>query len=275
MLLSRLVKVSLPPSCRHVDNEAEFQKLSSTTCLTPKAKAAVLIRAHKIVVGERCLTHQTLRLTNVSDGLSRLPPIQLRPEGEPYKPSAPVQDVKSAIDNDGISPVPSRTSSTPTEMKDMSPSDPDATPLPTDPYDNPLERTPSALEPRGDTTVPQLTLTHSGQSPETSMLEEAMSDSVMTLQAPEDIPSTSATPPSKPSTSGADLILPIIIYAVVKSNPAQLASHLMYLRRYRSAICLTGEASYAIVNLTAVVEFLEHVAMVELGLGEDSDKVIR
>lgn len=157
----------------------------------------------------------------------------------------------------------------------MSPSDPDATPLPTEPYDNPLERTPSALEPRGDTTVPQLTLTHSGQSPETSMLEEAMSDSVMTLQAPEDIPPTSATPPSKPSTSGADLILPIIIYAVVKSNPAQLASHLMYLRRYRSAICLTGEASYAIVNLTAVVEFLEHVAMVELGLGEDSDKVIR
>jgi hypothetical protein len=38
---------------------------------------------------------------------------------------------------------------------------------------------------------------------------------------------------------------------------------------------LTGEASYAIVNLTAVVEFLEHVDMVELGLGEDSDKVIR
>jgi hypothetical protein len=107
------------------------------------------------------------------------------------------------------------------------------------------------------------------------MLEEAMSDSVMTLQAPEDVPSTTPTPPSRPSTSGADLILPIIIYAVVKSNPAQLASHLMYLRRYRSAICLTGEASYAIVNLTAVVEFLEHVDMVELGLGEDSDKVIR
>jgi hypothetical protein len=49
----------------------------------------------------------------------------------------------------------------------------------------------------------------------------------------------------------------------------------MYLRRYRSAICLSGEASYAIVNLTAVVEFLEHVGLAELGLGEDSDKVIR
>jgi hypothetical protein len=111
------------------------------------------------------------------------------------------------------------------------------------------------------------------------MLEEAMSDSVMTIHA-SDAASPSPTPPAnqssqKPSTSGADLILPIIIYAVVKSNPAQLASHLMYLRRYRSAICLTGEASYAIVNLTAVIEFLEHVDMVELGLGAESDKVIR
>ena len=177
---------------------------------------------------------------------------------------------------DDISPVPSNTPSTPTEMKNMSPTDPDATPHPMDLDENPLERTPSALGPRADSAVPQLTLNGSGQSPESSMLEEAMSDSVMTIQAPDDSPAVaSVSPPPKPSTSGADLILPIIIYAVVKSNPAQLASHLMYLRRYRSAICLTGEASYAIVNLTAVVEFLEHVAMVDLGLGENSDKVIR
>lgn len=74
-------------------------------------------------------------------------------------------------------------------------------------------------------------------------------------------------PEKKPTpTSGADLILPLIIFAVVKANPPQLASQLMYLRRYRSAICLAGEASYAIVNLTAVVEFLEHVQLSELGL---------
>jgi hypothetical protein len=163
----------------------------------------------------------------------------------------------------------------------MSPPDPDLdadeTPHPSD--KNPLDRTPSALEPIRDTSIPQLTITNPAQSPESSMLEEAMSDSVMTIHA-SDAASPSPTPPAnqssqKPSTSGADLILPIIIYAVVKSNPAQLASHLMYLRRYRSAICLTGEASYAIVNLTAVIEFLEHVDMVELGLGAESDKVIR
>lgn len=109
-----------------------------------------------------------------------------------------------------------------------------------------------------------------------------MSDSVMTIgPTPASAnASPTASPSSQPArprgqTSGADLILPIIIFAVVKSNPSQLASQLMYLRRYRSAICLSGEASYAIVNLTAVVEFLEHVGLAELGLGEDSDKVIR
>jgi len=104
-----------------------------------------------------------------------------------------------------------------------------------------------------------------------------MADSVMTVTA-QDTNATLSSQPNKaaqPSTSGADLILPIIIYAVVKSNPPQLASQLMFLRRYRSAICLTGEASYAIVNLTAVVEFLEHVDLAELGLGNESDKVIR
>jgi hypothetical protein len=265
------VKVCHPAELEQITDQAEFQKLSSTTCLTPKDKAAVLIRAHKIVVGKSLQATLGLQLI-MTDGLSSLPPIQLRPEGEPYKPSTPSN--LATPENDDLSPVSSNTPSTPTEMRDISPADPDATPLPTA-DENPLERTPSALDPRPDATVPQLTLTDSGQSPETSMLEEAMSDSVMTIHASESPAPASVPPPSKQSTSGADLILPIIIYAVVKSNPAQLASHLMYLRRYRSAICLTGEASYAIVNLTAVVEFLEHVAMVDLGLGEDSDKVIR
>jgi hypothetical protein len=114
-----------------------------------------------------------------------------------------------------------------------------------------------------------------------------MSDSVLTVTQSPSRPASpaAASPPivhaedkakpTKVATSGADLILPIIIYAVVRSNPPQLASQLMYLRRYRSAICLTGEASYAIVNLTAVVEFLEHVELSQLGLGDESGRVIR
>lgn len=218
------------------------------------------------------------------DGLASLPPIQLRPEGEPYKPAPSEENVEAVLSaSSSKHPSPSKTPST--ELRDLSSPDhdPDATPLSRGPSRDPFEdnldqneRTPSVFEARVGDSVPALTLTDPSQSPESSMIQEAMSDSVMTAH-PDTPTKQSTTPPSstKPSTSGADLILPIIIFAVVKSNPAQLASHLMYLRRYRSAICLTGEASYAIVNLTAVVEFLEHVDMAELGLGDHSDKVIR
>lgn len=219
------------------------------------------------------------------DGLASLPPVQLRPENEPYKPAPSKENVEAVLSASSSShPSPSKPPST--ELRDLrSPDldDPDATPLSREPSRDPFEeavdqneRTPSAFEARAGDNVPALTLTDPSQSPESSMLEEAMSDSMMTTRDTSAANPPPAAPAStKPSTSGADLILPIIIFAVVKANPAQLASHLMYLRRYRSAICLTGEASYAIVNLTAVVEFLEHVDMADLGLGGDSDKVIR
>jgi hypothetical protein len=70
------------------------------------------------------------------------------------------------------------------------------------------------------------------------------------------------------------LLLPLAIFSIVKSNPRRLVSQLLYVQRYRSAICLSGEASYAIVNLTAVVEFLENVDLAELGL-TSTEKVMR
>jgi hypothetical protein len=140
------------------------------------------------------------------------------------------------------------------------------------------ESTPLAFQTSPERPVPHLILTESAdveaaspsaESPETARLQEAMTDSVLTVHAEPLSRDTSkssqiSTSAERPKgTSGADLILPIIIFAVVKANPPQLA------------ICLTGEASYALVNLTAVVEFLEHVDLAELGLGGDSDKVIR
>lgn len=273
----------------------EFQKLSLMTCITPKDKTAVLINAHKIVV----------------DGLSELPDIELRPEGEPYhKP----QEVSTAPSNASVDPtilkppalpIVSEGSLTPSR----SPVEPPTAPLSrnvsgssdmksnaSDPLSlvN-IEVPPHAVvvDPIIDQrpSTPRLTHDSESQQAELTPLQEALSDSVMTVSAapvpydslpfddaasvpPPNTSSDKQTKASKKSTSGADLILPIIIYAVVKSNPPQLASQLMYLRRYRSAICLTGEASYAIVNLTAVVEFLEHVNLSELGLGSDSDKVM-
>lgn len=95
-----------------------------------------------------------------------------------------------------------------------------------------------------------------------------------TTETQEDVSEKTSEEDKGTTASGADLILPLIIYSVVKSNPAHLASQLMYVRRYRSSILLRGDQSYAIVNLTAVVEFLEHVSLAELGLGSYSSRVL-
>lgn len=248
----------------------------------------------------------------IVDELALLPPIELRPEGEPYKPPditsphfpsdptiptellpVPIPSFTGAPSLD-VSPHSSRPSQSQLDTASRPPSQRMASgsasflsssPAGTDPltistsYNVDTEVNPASESDAdgiiGDTVEPKL--------------EEAMADSVLTVTGPrmsEDLFASSAAPDAslalaeitqsrRSGSSGADLILPIIIFAVVKSNPPQLASQLMYLRRYRSAICLTGEASYAIVNLTAVVEFLEHVEMADLGLGPEGDKVIR
>jgi hypothetical protein len=211
-----------------------------------------------------------------------MPPIELRPEGEPYKPTSPVATPSSSPPNP---PVPDITIDTPgngaTHLNAPRRSS-------TSSSRSSISASPAASDPLSVTTLDSSQLSNpvtppdprgsSPPLPDPQEVEQALSDSVLTVTSRETplVPEPKPKPVSqKRSTSGADLILPIIIYAVVKANPPQLASQLMYLRRYRSAICLTGEASYAIVNLTAVVEFLEHVELSELGLGKESDKVIR
>ena len=120
--------------------------------------------------------------------------------------------------------------------------------------------------------VPEIRLP---DSVDQSDLDEALQDSML-------LPEASPTLGEKPSadlklsggTSGADLLLPIMIYAIVKSNPNQLVSHLLYAQRYRAAMATTGEAQYAVVNTTAAVEFLENVDLAELGL-PSAEKVLR
>ncbi|WVO17428.1 hypothetical protein L204_105120 [Cryptococcus depauperatus] len=266
----------------------ELQKLSKMDCLTPREKTNVLIKAHKIVV----------------DGLASLPEIQLRPEGESYhKPREP--SPISAISSTNPTVPEPQVPTPPTISKSTEPvlspktTRLNRTNLAKNASDGPdplsaedIERTPHAftINPSliKSPSVPQLVLDDATKNTESKKLHETLDHSIIHMTDPfirqTSSPSQDSTlaPPNtcpkpksnKQSTSGADLILPIIIFAVVKSNPYQLASQLMYLRRYRSAICLTGEANYAIVNLTAVVEFLEHVNLSELGLGGDSNKVM-
>lgn len=56
---------------------------------------------------------------------------------------------------------------------------------------------------------------------------------------------------------------------MVKANPAQLVSQLLYVQRYRSRSASGGggEEAFCLMNLMAVVEFLENVDLAVLGLG--------
>jgi len=71
--------------------------------------------------------------------------------------------------------------------------------------------------------------------------------------------------PFKPTPVSGDIILPLMIYSVVKSNPPHLLSHLLYIQRFRNE-SFGGEESYCLINLLAVAEFLENVDLAALGL---------
>lgn len=87
--------------------------------------------------------------------------------------------------------------------------------------------------------------------------------------SPSPVPSISI----QPTAVSSDVLLPFMIYAVVKSNPSQIVSHLLYVQRFRSR-SVGGEESFCLINLMAAVEFLENVDMAVLGLAS-SEKVMR
>ncbi len=45
---------------------------------------------------------------------------------------------------------------------------------------------------------------------------------------------TVSPPPKEPTPVSGDVLLPLLIFAVVKSNPPQLVSHLLYTQRFRN-----------------------------------------
>ena len=86
-------------------------------------------------------------------------------------------------------------------------------------------------------------------------------------------PLLSVSPPKTPTPVSGDILLPLIIFSVVKANPPQLVSHLLFTQRFRNQ-SVGGEESYCLINLMAVVEFLENVDLAALGLKE-SEKDVR
>jgi len=79
---------------------------------------------------------------------------------------------------------------------------------------------------------------------------------------------TIAQPVQQPTIVSGDVLLPLLIFAVVKSNPPRLVSHLLFTQRYRNSASAGGEEGYCLINLMAVVEFLENVDLGAVGVGE-------
>ncbi|KAG0203776.1 hypothetical protein BGX28_004056 [Mortierella sp. GBA30] len=78
--------------------------------------------------------------------------------------------------------------------------------------------------------------------------------------------------PSSPSSRkqySADVLLPLLIFSVVKSNPPMLISNLRYIQRFKVQDHLTGELAYCLTNMMAVVSFLETLDPQALGLSSN------
>ncbi|KAK2463855.1 hypothetical protein APHAL10511_004160 [Amanita phalloides] len=174
------------------------------SCRSPKDKAAVLVEAHKVVVGAflppSILYSRTWFETSFVllciDGLAKLPPIKLIPEG-----------ARGGGGSDGE------------EMKEVR---------------------------RKATTAGD-----GGAEPEARPKSEQEGN-------------------SKSSPVSGDILLPFLIFSVVKSNPPHLVSHLLFAQRFRNthlpSSVARGEESYCMINLMAVAEFLENVDLGALGV---------
>ena len=187
------------------------------------------------------------------DGLSSLPPLHLKGESTEAD-KTPLANSFVADDHtngsaDKSSPTLAQSNKTVVTSTDplfmtTSPSGPEV----------PTER--SSL----DETLESSTLTHNGStSGETPLLSDAPAK---------------PDPPKQTTQVSGDILLPLIIFSVVKSNPPQLVSHLLYTQRFRNR-SFGGEESYCLINLIAVVEFLENVDLGALGLKDSEKKIMR
>ncbi|KAI0630746.1 hypothetical protein C8Q77DRAFT_1063148 [Trametes polyzona] len=209
-----------------------------SVCRAPADKAGVLVSVHKILV----------------DGLSKLPPLRLKAEDEMADEKTPV-----ASSFKRTKPV--------DEEQDRAVSPPPAV----------------VVSPDSETSVAELQPISAGERPGllTPDNASAKSDSIRTPSPiltvsppPEAAPSRPLSPVTTPTPVSGDIILPLMIFAVVKANPPHLVSHLLFTQRFRRERAAGGEEGYCLINLMAVAEFLENVDLAALGLGESEKMVI-
>ncbi|KAI1796735.1 hypothetical protein LXA43DRAFT_572364 [Ganoderma leucocontextum] len=210
-----------------------------SVCRSPADKAATLVSVHKILV----------------EGLSNLPPLRLKAEDEILDQKTPrassfgksVRSVDDELDR-AVSPPPSVIVS---PIADS----PVAELQPILPTKNAVVLNPDDASTLSDSPDPPSPL--------------------LTVSPPPPEPSSADTSPAAgPTPVSGDIILPLMIFAVVKANPPHLVSHLLFTQRFRRERAAGGEEGYCLINLMAVAEFLENVDLAALGLGESEKMVI-
>ncbi|XP_022141647.1 vacuolar protein sorting-associated protein 9A-like [Momordica charantia] len=73
---------------------------------------------------------------------------------------------------------------------------------------------------------------------------------------------------SNENPPGADEFLPVLIYVIIKANPPQLHSNLLYIQRYRGQNRLTGEAAYFFTNVLSAESFISNIDAKALSMDE-------
>ena len=141
----------------------------------------------------------------------------------------------------------------------------DAEPTPMAAHFKPMSPKPNHGLDSSLSTLPEESSQQPSREPSETLLDDKVSPTPEPSQ-PED---------SRPSKTpvASDILLPFIIYTVVKANPPELVSHLLYTQRYRMHTGQGGEEGFCLINLLAVVEFLENVDLAALGLS-DSARVL-
>ncbi|EAU84140.2 hypothetical protein CC1G_08681 [Coprinopsis cinerea okayama7 len=236
------------------------------SCRCPADKAAVMVAAHKVLV----------------DGLSRLPPIRLKPASDaqshsPLPPPKPLEKKPSEPQLGHINMMRSTSSQsipreveagygyedekTPTvaSMTRMSSTDSRNIPSPL-PLSTPLPAEFASQEERrrrSESPLPPLP-----PSPPPPTRSEPVLEKVSEAPKPKQ--------PSEPTPISGDTLFPLLIFSVVCSNPPNLFSNLYFVQRYRvPSSTRTGEESYCLINLMAVAEFLVNVDLESLGLSAE------
>ncbi|PBK86415.1 hypothetical protein ARMGADRAFT_1169145 [Armillaria gallica] len=205
---------------------------------SPADKAALLVEVHKVIV----------------EGLTRLPPIRLRNENETLpeevmlEPTRKPRSLSKEKEQSGL----------PQPHIEFQAKDPTAN----------SHSVPAIVEPEqkaNGVTVSDISTVNDKE-------DKSVSPSPSSPR-PSTVASEKSNPPREETPISLDVLFPLLIFSVVKSNPPHLVSHVLYSQRYRHKHA-NGEENYCVINLMAVIEFLENVDLKSLGLGQEGGRVL-